>query len=71
MAEESKKYYVTYTVDFTRTRAVSAKSEEEARIKATRQEESSQETLRRSGYIIGDIDIVDTSLDKGVSSRWT
>lgn len=64
------KYVVTYTVDFTRARAVSASSPEEAILKAEKQERDYQETMRRTGYIIGDIDVIDASRDAEVSSEW-
>jgi hypothetical protein len=64
------KYIVTYTVDFTRAKAVSAKNQEDAIRKVEEQERNFQETLKRSGYIIGDIDIIDASRDGEVSSRW-
>jgi hypothetical protein len=65
------KFIVTYSAEFIRSRAVSAKTQEEAQLKAERQERDKQETLRRSGYSLGDIDIIDVSRDAEVSSRWT
>jgi len=67
---KNSKYVVTYIVDFTRAKAVSAKTPEEAILKVEAQERNFQETLRRSGYIIGDIDIIDASKDAEVSSSW-
>lgn len=67
---DTNKYIVTYTVDFTRSKAVSAKNPEDAIRKVEAQERNFQETFKRSGYIIGDIDIIDASRDGEVSSRW-
>lgn len=69
MSKQSR-YIVTYTVDFTRARGVSASSVEDAIHKAETMERTHQETLRRSGYIIGDIDVIDASRDAEVSSEW-
>lgn len=67
---KTEKYIVTYTVDFTRAKAVSAANPEDAIRKVEAQERNFQETLKRSGYIIGDIDIIDASRDGEVSSSW-
>lgn len=65
-----QKYYVTYTVDFTRTRGIKANSKEEAIRIAVEREQNCQSVLVRSGYIIGDVDVVEASLNGEVSSDW-
>jgi len=55
-------YFVSYNVDFFRTRRVCATNAEEAAEIATELEMKHQKALRRTGYIIGDIDVVETSL---------
>jgi len=64
------KFVVTYSAEFIRSRAVSAKSHDEAVLKAERQERTMQGTLRRSGYSLGDIEVIDVSTDAEVSSSW-
>jgi len=70
MSKKNKKFIVTYSAEFIRSRAVSARNAEEAWIKAEKQERTRQETLSRSGYSLGDIDLIDSSVDAEVSSRW-
>lgn len=56
-------YYVSYNVDFFRTRRVCAINQEEAKEIAIELEKKHQKALRRTGYIIGDIDVIDSSRD--------
>ena len=56
-------YFVSYNVDFFRTRRVCAVNAEEAVEIATALEQKHQKALRRTGYIIGDIDVIDSSRD--------
>ena len=67
---QQKKYYVTYVVDFTRTRGIRADSKEEAIRIAVEKEATCQSYMKRSGYIIGDVDVVDAGLNGEVSSDW-
>lgn len=57
------KYYVSYNVDFFKCKAVSAENAEEAIKLVLCSESEHQKTLRRMGYIIGDIDVIDSSRD--------
>ena len=54
-------YFVSYSVDFFRTRRVCAMNAEEAAEIATELEMKHQKALRRNGYVIGDIDVVESS----------
>lgn len=57
------KYYVSYNIDFFKCKAVSAENAEEAIKLALCAENDHQKTLRRMGYIIGDIDVIESSRD--------
>jgi len=56
-------YFVSYNVDFFRTRRVCAMNAEEAAEIATALEQKHQKALRRIGYIIGDVDVMESSRD--------
>lgn len=56
-------YFVSYNVDFFRTRRVCATDANEAVQIAVELEQKNQKALRRTGYVIGDIDVIDSSRD--------
>jgi hypothetical protein len=61
------RYYVSYNIDFFKTRAVNADNAEEAIKKAMDLETSNQKTMSRLGYVIGEMDVIDSSRDGEVT----
>jgi len=55
-----KSYQVVMNMDFTKTTYVKADSPEDARNIAEERERNHQKTLLKSGYSIGDIDVIQT-----------
>jgi len=51
-------YEVVMNMDFTKTAYIKAESPEEARLLAEERERNHQKTLLKSGYSIGDVDII-------------
>jgi len=62
------KYFVSYNIDFFKTRAVVAENAEEAIKKAMCLETGNQKTLARMGYIIGEMDVIESSRDGEVTA---
>lgn len=61
------KYFVSYNIDFFKTRAVSAENAEEAIKKVMELETGNQKTMARLGYIIGEMDVIESSRDGEVT----